>query len=210
MVAAKKKSECRKAIMTLTQNALRLRTARTTPHLRPTATWRRLASSVSPATLTIAGREVQVPTGLFIDNEFRASAGGTTFDVESPTTGKPILSIQEGRAEDVDVAVKAARAAFAGREWGGSNPVRRGDLMLKLAALMERDKEDIIALEMLDTGKTRRQAEGLDFPASVGTLKYYAGWADKIQGLTSFNIPKTFAYTRREAVGVCGQIIPWK
>ena len=83
-------------------------------------------------------------------------------------------------------------------------------MLNRLAALMERHKEDIIHLEMLDTGKTRRQAENLDFPASVGTLKYYAGWADKVQGLTSFNIPGTFAYTRREPIGVCGQIIPWK
>lgn len=43
----------------------------------------------------------------------------------------------------------------------------------------------------------------------MGTLKYYAGWADKIQGLTSFNTPGTFAYTKSEPVGVCGQIIPW-
>lgn len=75
---------------------------------------------------------------------------------------------------------------------------------------MERNKEDIIALEMLDTGKTYRQASNLDFPGSVGTLKYYAGCADKITGMTSFNIPGTFSYTRREPIGVCGQIIPWK
>ena len=72
-----------------------------------------------------------------------------------------------------------------------------------------RDKEDIIALEMLDIGKKYKQASKLDFPASHGTLKYYAGWADKVQGLTSFNIPGTFAYTPREHIGVCGQIIPW-
>lgn len=170
----------------------------------------RWASSVASKNLNINGHDVSVPTGLFINNEFCKSIGGNTFGVENPTNGKQILELQEGREEDVDVAVKAARATFESKEWVGSNPVLRADLLRKLAALMERDKEDIIHLEMLDTGKTRRQTENLDFPASVGTLKYYAGWADKIQGLTSFNIYKTFAYTRRERVGVCGQIFPWK
>lgn len=170
----------------------------------------RCASTVSSKNLNINGRDVSIPTGLFINNEFCKSISGNTFSVENPTNGKPIIDLQEGREEDVDVAVKAARTTFESKEWGGVNPVHRGDLLKKLAALMERDKEDIIHLEMLDTGKTRRQAENLDFPASVGTLKYYAGFADKIQGLTSFNIPGTFAYTRREPVGVCGQIIPWK
>lgn len=110
----------------------------------------------------------------------------------------------------MNVAVEAARRAFEKSDWADSNPVWRGALLNRLAQLMEREKEDIIALEMLDTGKTPKQAANLDFPGSVGTLKYYAGWADKVLGLTSFNIPGTFAYTRREPVGVCGQIIPWK
>lgn len=170
----------------------------------------RWASTVPSQNLNINGRDVSISTGLFINNEFCKSIGGNTFSVENPTTGKTIIDLQEGREEDVDVAVMAARTTFESKKWAGGNPVHRADLLKKLAALMERDKEDIIHLEMLDTGKTRRQAENLDFPASVGTLKYYAGWADKIQGLTSFNIPGTFAYTRREPVGVCGQIIPWK
>jgi aldehyde dehydrogenase (NAD+) len=170
----------------------------------------RWASTVPSQNLNINGRDVSIPTGLFINNEFCKSIGGNTFSVENPTTGKTIIDLQVGREEDVDVAVKAARTTFESKGWAGGNPVHRADLLRKLAALMERDKEDIIHLEMLDTGKTRRQAESLDFPASVGTLKYYAGWADKVQGLTSFNIPGTFAYTRREPVGVCGQIIPWK
>ncbi|KAK7190647.1 aldehyde dehydrogenase [Paraphaeosphaeria sporulosa] len=167
------------------------------------------SSAASSATLKINNRDVSVPTGIFINNEFRSSLSGSKFSVENPATGQPILEIEEGREEDVNMAVEAARKAFEGSEWANSNPVWRGELLNRLAQLMERDKEDIIALEMLDTGKTRKQAANLDFPGSVGTLKYYAGWADKVLGLTSFNIPGTFAYTRREPVGVCGQIIPW-
>lgn len=170
----------------------------------------RLASTAQPATLKIAGRDVKVPTGIFINNEWRTSIAGNTFGVENPATGKEIVRIQEGREEDVNEAVKVARRTFESAEWANSNPVFRGELLLRLAQLMERDREEIIALEMLDTGKTYQQASNLDFPGSVGTLKYYAGWADKVRGETSFNIPGTFAYTRREPIGVCGQIIPWK
>lgn len=172
---------------------------------------RRFASGFAPSkTLNIAGREVSVPTGIFINNEFRSSISGNTFGVENPGTGKEILQIQEGREEDVNEAVRVARNTFNSKEWADVNPAHRGELLLRLADLMDKQKEDLIALEMLDTGKTYRQASNLDFPGSVGTLKYYAGWADKVLGLTSFNIPGAFAYTRREPIGVCGQIIPWK
>ncbi|CAK7202674.1 hypothetical protein SEUCBS139899_005400 [Sporothrix eucalyptigena] len=171
----------------------------------------RLASSAAALakTLKIGGREMSVPTGLFIGNEFRPAIAGNTFSVENPATGEEIVQVAEAREEDVDVAVKEARRAFEDKAWADVDPVQRGELLLRLAQLMERDKEDLIALEMLDTGKTYRQASNLDFPGSVGTLKYYAGWADKLVGLTSFNIPGAFAYTRREPLGVCGQIIPW-
>lgn len=180
--------------------------------LRTSARWPkqiRFQSTAPSAKLKIAGRDVSVPTGIFINNEFRTAIGGNTFPVENPATGQVILEIQEGREEDVDKAVEVARKTFESKEWSESNPVFRGELLQKLAQLMARDKDDIIALEMLDSGKTYRQASALDFPGSVGTLKYYAGWADKVMGLSSFNIPGTFAYTRREPIGVCGQIVPW-
>lgn len=170
----------------------------------------RSASSASPRSINIAGRDVSVPTGLFINNEFVKSIGSNTFGVENPATGKEIIQVEEGREEDVNEAVKVARRAFESEPWADSDPIWRGTLLNKLADLMEREKDDMIALEMLDTGKTFQQASTLDFPGSVGTLRYYAGWADKVLGQTSFNIPKTFAYTRREPIGVCGQIIPWK
>jgi aldehyde dehydrogenase (NAD+) len=170
----------------------------------------RLLSTAAPQTLDINGKKISIPTGLFINNEFVPAIGGNTFGVENPTNGQQFIQIQEGREEDVDVAVKVARKTFESDEWANSNPAWRGELLNKLADLMQRDFEDLVAVEMLDTGKTYAQASSLDVPGSIGTLRYYSGWADKILGLTSFNIPGTFAYTRREPVGVCGQIIPWK
>jgi aldehyde dehydrogenase (NAD+) len=164
----------------------------------------------APKTIKAGKRDVSIPTGLFIANEWVEASGKETFPIENPSTGEEIIRIQEGRAEDVDIAVKKARELFNSTDYREGSPVERGILLNKLADLMEEAKDDLIAIEMLDTGKTYKQASALDIPASIGTLRYYAGWADKIVGLSSFNVPKTLAYTRREPVGVCGQIIPWK
>lgn len=163
-----------------------------------------------PKTLKIGGKDISIPTGLFINNEFVEAIGKKTFGIENPATGEVVIEVQEGQAEDVDVAVKVARKTFKNKEWRDMAPAARAAILHKLADLMEQHAEQLCAIEMLDTGKTHKQASNLDVPGSIGTLRYYAGWADKIEGLASFNIPGTFAYTRREPVGVCGQIIPWK
>ena len=160
-------------------------------------------------TITAGKTEVTIPTGLFINNEFVEAQEKAVFGVENPATGKIVIEVAEGRAEDVDIAVKAARKTFKSKEYKSWGPTQRAAALHKLADLMEQHFDNLTAIEMLDTGKTHKQASNLDVPASIGTLRYYAGWADKILGQASFNIPGAFAYTRREAVGVCGQIIPW-
>ena len=74
---------------------------------------------------------------------------------------------------------------------------------------MEKNADEITTLDCTDTGKTLKQFSSLDVLGSIGTLRYYAGCAEKVLGTTSFNIAGTFVYTRREPIGVCGQIIPW-
>ena len=166
-------------------------------------------TSASASRLTINNRTISVPTGLFIDGEFIKSKAGHLFPVEDPSTGQEFIRIQEGREEDVDAAVRVARRTFDDGSWAGSNPLHRAKLLNNLADIMETNAEEITTLECADTGKTLKQCSALDVPGSIGTLRYYAGWADKVLGTTSFNIPGTFAYTRREPIGVCGQIIPW-
>lgn len=164
---------------------------------------------MSSQTLAINGKKISLPTGLFIGGEFRKAQAGKTFGVENPATGQEIIQVQEGLPEDVDEAVKAARVSFKSKEYEEFGAVNRAKLMIKLADLMEEHFEELVAIEMLDTGKTYLQASTLDVPASIGTLRYYAGWADKILGQSNFDVPKVFGYTKREPVGVCGQIIPW-
>ena len=166
-------------------------------------------TSASANQLTINNRSISVPTGLFIDGDFVKSQAENEFPVEDPSTGQELLRVQEGREEDVDAAVKIARRTFDDGSWTESSPLYRAELLNKLADIMEKNAEEITALECADTGKTLKQCSNLDVPGSIGTLRYYAGWADKILGKTSFNVPGTFIYTRREPIGVCGQIIPF-
>ena len=155
------------------------------------------------------GKSYDQPTGLFINNEFVKGKAGQTFEVVNPSNGKPIVSVHEALEEDVDVAVDAARAAFEhGSEWRTATPQQRGVYMTKLADLMEADTEQIAQIESLDNGKPLMLSRG-DVAAAIGTLRYYAGWADKLVGETADTNAALFSYTKHEPIGVCGQIIPW-
>lgn len=149
----------------------------------------------------------RIQTKLLINNEWRDALSGKTFDVYNPATGEVCAKVAEADAGDVDLAVKAARAAFKTyRTTDG--PVRR-NLMLKLADLIEANAKELASLEALDNGKPFAQALGMDVAFTVNTFRYYAGWADKISGSTTPVCGSHFAFTKREPVGVCGQIIPW-
>lgn len=111
---------------------------------------------------------------------------------------------------DVDAAVKAAKDAFKlGSPWRKADATTRGALLNRLADLIERDAAYIAALESIDNGKPYQIALHVDVPASVSTLRYYAGWPDKIHGKVLPVSGDFISYTRHEPVGVAGQIIPW-
>ena len=117
-------------------------------------------------------------------------------------------SIAEGTAKDVDRAVSAAKHAYE-TSWGLKAPgTRRGELLTKLANLIERYSEELAALETLDNGKTFKWAKS-DLSMSIATIRYYAGWADKIHGQVIETHEGKLSYTRHEPIGVVGQIIPW-
>jgi len=147
------------------------------------------------------------PLGLYIDGKWVKSVEGKTFETINPTNEKPIISVQEAGPEDVDIAVKAARKAFNG-VWAKTDPSTRGVMLHKLADLFDEHIDTLAAIESLDNGKALSMAK-VDVGLSSGCLRYYAGWADKIHGKVIDTDHETFNYTRHEAVGVCGQIIPW-
>merc|ERR1712169_41220 len=149
----------------------------------------------------------QQPIGLFIDGKWVEGVDKKKFEVINPSTEETITSICEGTEKDIDLAVAAARKAFEG-EWKKISPQQRGNLLLKLADLAEKNLDLLAAVESLDNGKSITNARG-DVGAVVGCLRYYGGWADKIEGKTIDIAPDMFHYTRSEPIGVCGQIIPW-
>jgi len=147
------------------------------------------------------------PTGLFINNEFVKAADGKTFEVINPATEKVICSVQEGTEKDIDIAVSAARKAFEG-PWRKETPENRGKLLVKLANLFEENLDLLASVEALDNGKAVNMAK-VDIGMCAGCLRYYGGWADKIEGKVVDTAPDTFNYIRKEPIGVCAQIIPW-
>ncbi|TGO14180.1 hypothetical protein BTUL_0057g00470 [Botrytis tulipae] len=151
--------------------------------------------------------EYTQPTGLFINNEWVKGVDGKTFEVINPTTEEVITSVHEATEKDVDIAVAAARKAYEG-EWRKVTPEGRGKLLVKLADLVEKNADLLAAVESLDNGKAISMAKG-DVAAVAGCLRYYGGWADKIEGKVIDTDPEYFTYTKQEPIGVCGQIIPW-
>ena len=148
-------------------------------------------------------------TKLLINNRWVESASGKTFPTVNPATGEEICRVAEADAADVDKAVHAAREAFEKGPWRRMAAAERGKLLYKLADLIEKNADELARLEALDNGKPYHVARTADLPLTIGCYRYYAGWADKIQGKTIPVAGNYFCYTRHEPVGVVGQIIPW-
>ncbi|OTA55207.1 aldehyde dehydrogenase [Hypoxylon sp. EC38] len=155
----------------------------------------------------ITGEYTQ-PTGLFINNEWVDGVDKKTFEVINPSTEEVICSVSEATEKDVDIAVAAARKAFNGPWRTKITPLERGTFLTRLADLVEKNQDLLAAVESLDNGKSITMARG-DVGAVANCLRYYGGWADKIEGKTIDINPESFHYTRHEPIGVCGQIIPW-
>lgn len=149
----------------------------------------------------------RLQTKLLINNRWVAATSGKCFDVVNPATGEVCASVEEGVAADVDLAVDAAKNAF--KSFRQTDGRFRRDLMLKLADLIEANKEELASIETLDNGKPYLQSLNVDVRSSIECFKYYAGWADKVSGQVTPVSGNHFSFVRREPIGVCGQIIPW-
>ena len=149
---------------------------------------------------------------MLIDGRFVLAASGKTFPVYNPATGEVVAQVPEAETEDVDRAVIAARRAFDEGPWTRKmSNSERGQLLWKLADLLQANLEEFAEIESLDNGKPLSVARVADVPLAVDMFRYMAGWATKITGSTlSFSSPGAFhSYTMREPIGVVGQIIPW-
>jgi aldehyde dehydrogenase (NAD+) len=148
------------------------------------------------------------PSELVIGGEKVAAASGRRFQVVNPATEETLAPVAEAGAEDVDRAVRSARATFESDGWRGMSARQRGACLYRLGELVTQHKDELARLETLNNGKPLFESH-IDIKLTAETFRYYAGWADKIHGET---IPVDGAYlnyTLREPLGVIGAIVPW-
>ena len=153
---------------------------------------------------------VSGPQLLLIGEKRVPAADGRTFPTLDPATGREIAQVAHAGSEDVDRAVATARAAFTDGPWPSMPAAGRERLMMALADAIEAHDEELAEIESLDNGKPAGLARFVDVRGSAAHIRYFAGWPTKIEGgVLPVAAPNMHCYTRREPVGVCGQIVPW-
>ncbi|XP_046738256.1 cytosolic 10-formyltetrahydrofolate dehydrogenase isoform X2 [Diprion similis] len=163
-------------------------------------------------TLHVNNMDVKFPRQLFINGEF-INGEGKPLNTVNPHDETVICTIESSSANDVDRAVKAAKAAFEDGEWSKISARERATLLFKLADLMEQHKEELATIESIDSGAVYTLALKTHVGMSIDTWRYFAGWCDKIQGSTipiSHARPnRNLTITKKEPIGVCGLVTPW-
>ena len=144
---------------------------------------------------------------LLINGKWVPPEGGKYSTILNPANEEVIAHVAAGSEKDVDTAARAARAAL--KVWNGINAAERGRILNRLADLLEKNQEELIALESMNAGKPVASVRRQDMPAAIDTLRYYAGWTDKIIGQVIPARTDALTYTVREPVGVVGAIVPW-
>ena len=175
-----------------------------------------MSTAVAPMVNETVSKFIATPRKMLIIGKWVDAASGKTFPTYNPATGEVMAHVAEGDREDIDRAVKAARKAFENGPWSHDDcRPSAAALIWKLADLIEEHLEEFAQMESLDNGKPLAVARAADVPLAVDLFRYMAGWATKIEGNTIPISVRTrreqniFAYTRREPIGVVGQIIPW-
>ncbi|MDN5937327.1 MAG: aldehyde dehydrogenase family protein, partial [Salinisphaera sp.] len=174
------------------------------------------AAAASEVALESSVREfIGSPRKMLIGGQWVAADSGETFEIYNPATDEVIGHAQAGGKSDVDKAVKAARKAFESGPWSKMNVAERQRIVWRIGELIRKHAEELAQLESLDNGKPISIARAADVPLSAEMFEYMAGWATKINGelitpaMSLAPGAEWHAYTRREPIGVCGQIIPW-
>ena len=158
-----------------------------------------------PARSFVAG-----PHRLLIGGERLEAVDGRTFDTLDPATGRVIAAVPHAGVEDVDRAVRAAREAFDDGRWTGIPAAARTRALLAFADAIDAHADELAEIESLDNGKPLKLARRVDVALAAEHLRYFAGWPTRITGeLLPVAQRNMHCYTRKEPVGVCGQIIPW-
>jgi gamma-glutamyl-gamma-aminobutyraldehyde dehydrogenase len=154
-------------------------------------------------------RKLKPETRLFIDGKFVDAKKGGRFATVNPATGETLAEMAKGGAEDVDLAVRAARNAFRSGAWSRMAPRDRMAVMFRYADLVGEHLEDFALLDTLDMGKPINEMLTIDGPASKLTFQFFAESIDKMEGAVTNTASDAFHYILREPLGVVGCIVPW-
>ena len=149
----------------------------------------------------------QEQCGLFINGEFVPASDGATFDAHNPANGEHLAYFAEATKEDVDAAVKAARAALP--EWSKTSPIERQNILLKIADIIDANLDHLALVETLDNGKPIRETTAADIPLGSDHFRYFAGCLRAWEGSATMLDNNTLSLILHEPVGVVGQVIPW-
>jgi phenylacetaldehyde dehydrogenase len=165
--------------------------------------------TVPPAVASFLARD----HGLLIGGRWRAGESGQSLVSVDPATGRPLATLSRGGQADVDAAVGAARAALADTRWRDLNPLQRGELLHRLAELVEEHADELALIESLDNGKPVSVARAVDVGTTAKLFRYFSGWPSKFEGATIPLSPRgglrILNYTVHEPIGVVGAIVPW-
>lgn len=156
--------------------------------------------NLEPSLESVAQVQIKPQYELFIDGKWQAPLSESYFATVNPADEKQLSQIAQANAADVDLAVKAARAAYD-NVWSQLSGAERGKYLFRIARLMQEKARELAVLETLDGGKPIRESRDIDIPLACNHFFYYAGWADKLQ--------EAFPGQQMEALGVAGQITPW-
>ena len=145
----------------------------------------------------------------FIDGRYVDAASGKSFDCVNPANGKVLTQVAACESEDVDRAVRAARAAFDDGRWRGQSPARRKRVLQTFAELIEAHAEELALLETLDMGKPISDSRSIDIPASADCIAWYAEAIDKVYDEVAPTADDALGMIRREPMGVVAAVVPW-
>ncbi|MGD9915984.1 MAG: aldehyde dehydrogenase, partial [Rhizobiaceae bacterium] len=145
----------------------------------------------------------------WIDGKFVPAAAGGRFETVNPATAKVLTDVARGTSEDIDRAVKAARRAFEDKRWAGKKPSERKEVMLRLAALIRENLEEMALLDTLDMGKTISDTVNIDVPGAATFFQWHGEAIDKLYDEVAPTGGRDLALIRRVPLGVIGAVVPW-
>ena len=169
-------------------------------------------AAMKPAEPSALKRALQGrPRQLLIGGRWVPAASGQVLDVFDPATGEVFAQAAAGGAQDIDLAVHAARQAFEQGPWRSTPPAERARLLWKLSDAIEANAAELALLETVDNGMPLWLAQMWNIPKAVDCLRYYSGWPTRLTGETlPVSTPGEYhTYTRKEPIGVVGQIVAW-